>query len=167
MPELWIDIDMRKEYALLTFMLTASSILFYESFNIAEKSRWQSFDSATYPRVLILLIAIFALGAFIESLMKNNRSNEMIKKISARINRREQALVYLKTASIFIYFSIYALALPQLGYIISTGGFMLVSQATLLGVNTIKKLIMLTSVSVIFSLFIYFVFRYGLKIWLP
>lgn len=150
-----------KDRFLATTTLLIVAILFYESGNIPEKASWQPHGSALFPNILLLIIAFFSAIIFVKSLIKDNPPKINIKEALGVFNGKTRSI------GLFILFGAYALLLPHLGYLIATLFFMLTSQALLMGINSVKKIITILLTSFIIVPAIYFIFRYGLKIWLP
>ncbi|MBD3894604.1 tripartite tricarboxylate transporter TctB family protein [Halomonas sp. ML-15] len=151
-----------KDRFLSVVMLLIVAILLYESGNIPDKTSWQPHGSAFFPRILLYMIAGMSLLIFVKSLVIENG----IKKF----NLRDVEKIFdgkAKCISVFAFFGIYALLLPYFGYVIATILFMVSTQTVLMGCNTKKKIATIILTSLIFVPTIYFIFRYGLRIWLP
>ncbi|MDF0725574.1 hypothetical protein PY093_02455 [Cytobacillus sp. S13-E01] len=63
--------------AFLTGLFTI--VMFVETFKIAEKSNWQAYGSAFYPRVLLLVIGVLAIFLFINSFRDKRTTAEQRK----------------------------------------------------------------------------------------
>lgn len=150
-----------KDRLLAAVVLVMVAILMIESVNIPEKSSWQPYGSALFPRLLLCVIGLLAAIILIKTLLKP----------TATFQRRTSAMKALrrkgKIIALFVLFGLYALALPYVGFLISTISFMLASQILLMRVNTRKKGLIILGTSFTFAPLIYVIFRYGLNIWLP
>ena len=153
---------MTKDRTLASAVLLMVAVLFVESGSIPEKTSWQAYGSAIYPQVLLGCIAVFALLLLLNSFRQTSRSQ---RPKAATTSERPRPNV--KVVGIFVLFGAYAALLPVLGYLASTLGFMVVTQALLLGTDTRKKwLINLATAGILVPL-VYVIFEYGLNVWLP
>ncbi|GHA87386.1 tripartite tricarboxylate transporter TctB family protein [Modicisalibacter luteus] len=152
---------MTKDRSLATAVLLMVAVLFVESGNIPEKTSWQAYGSAIYPQILLGCIAVFALLLLLNSFRQTSQPGTK----GATTAKRPRANV--KVVGIFVLFGAYAALLPVLGYLASTLGFMVATQALLLGVDTRRKwIINLTTAGILVPL-VYVIFEYGLNVWLP
>jgi putative tricarboxylic transport membrane protein len=155
-------IFLNKDRALALITLAIVAIMFAESTSIPPRTSWQPYGSAFYPRLLLAVVAVFALLLLGRSFMPNvERQRPLLPDIAtfSKTNHRVIAL--------FVMFGIYAAILPVVGYIAATGGFLIASLALLSGLSSRRKTIATLAISVITPLMIYAVFQYGLGIRLP
>lgn len=156
---------MTKERYLAAAVLLMVAVMFIESGNIPDKTSWQMFGSAIYPRVLLGVIGVLAIALWVSSFVTAARARDT----SGRRERPRPSArrPNPKVLGMFVLFGLYVLLLPMLGYIVATLLFMVVSQALLLGIDTPRKwLINLVTAGVLVPL-IYVIFAYGLNVWLP
>lgn len=153
---------MTKDRTLASAILLMVVVLFVESGNIPGKTSWQAYGSAIYPQILLGCIAFFALLLLFSSFRQASHKPHPKKATSTG---RPKANV--KVLGVFALFGAYAALLPVLGYLVSTLGFMVATQALLLGIDTRKKwAINLVTAGILVPL-VYVIFEYGLNVWLP
>lgn len=152
-----------KDRYLATIILIFVAILLLESTNIPEKTSWQPYGSALFPRLLLIAIGSLSILLLIKSFIKPASGHSKISIFSIKENIKEKK----KIIAIFILCGLYVYTLPHISYLIATISFMLASQALLMGINTRAKLITILATSFSLTPAIYFIFQHGLNIWLP
>lgn len=155
-------LTLTKDRALGLALLVLVSAMWVESGSIRPPTSWQPYGSALFPRILLGTIGVLSLLLLMRSFLART---EQSSPWSARARNwfiQRKAIVAL-----FALFALYAALLPVVGYIVATGGFLIVAQALLLGVDTRRKWILNLSISVLLVAFLYVIFRYGLNVWLP
>ncbi|CAM3481611.1 hypothetical protein GCM10009865_12050 [Aeromicrobium ponti] len=138
-------------------------IMYVESMQIAEKSSWQVYGSAFYPRILLAIMGALAVLLFINS-FRNKKPSTSEKNIK---DLKSFWTEYNKIIFLFIAFFVYVFILPIAGFIIATALYLFISQAILMGVKRKKKLLLNVSVTVITTMSVFVIFNYGLNVWLP
>ncbi|KAA0017470.1 tripartite tricarboxylate transporter TctB family protein [Salinicola corii] len=168
-----------RDRILATVVLGMVAILAVESGNIPDKTSWQMFDSAIFPRLLLGVIGILATLLWIQSLLASRRATPLQE------TREDSALTEAQTIeptpeeytarprfhyqvpSLFVLFGLYTWSLPLLGYLIATLAFLIIAQALLLGVDTPRKWLINLVTAGILAPLIFVIFEYGLNVWLP
>ncbi len=151
-----------KDRALALAMLLLAAILLVESGNIPGKTAWQPYGSALYPRILLGVIGVLSTIILIRSFF-----SRAAKSTSTRRSFRAYLVHNQKVLLLFVLFACYAALLPVVGYLVATLGFLVLSLALLLGVDSRRKVIVNLATSFTLAPLIYVIFRYGLRIWLP
>lgn len=150
-----------KDRSLAVVILLMVAILLVESGNIPDKTSWQPYGSALFPRLLLFVIGLLATVVLIKSLLSPAaQSRPRVSLVDTLYKKR-------KIIALFILFGLYALALPHVGYLIATIGFMLTAQILLMGFDTRKKALIILGTSFTLVPMIYAIFQHGLNIWLP
>lgn len=155
-------IFLNKDRALALITLVIVAVMFVESTSIPERTSWQPYGSAFYPRLLLAVVAVFALLLLVRSFMPGaERQRPLLPDIAifAKTNPR--------VIGLFILFGVYATVLSIVGYVAATGGFLIASLALLSGFSNRRKTIATLAISVVTPLMIHVVFEYGLGIRLP
>lgn len=153
---------LNKDRALALITLVIVAIMFVESASIPPRTNWQPYGSAFYPRLLLAVVAFFALLLLARSFMPAaEKQRPLLPDIVtfARTNHR--------VIGLFVMFGVYAAVLPIVGYIAATGGFLIASLALLSGLSSWRKNVASIAISIIAPLMIYAMFHYGLGIRLP
>ncbi|GGY07345.1 hypothetical protein GCM10007160_38470 [Litchfieldella qijiaojingensis] len=151
-----------KDRALALAMLLLIAIMLVESGNIPEKTSWQPYGSALFPRILLSVIGVLAAVILIKSLLTQpSPTGAFWPAIKAYLSNNRKILL------LFALFGLYAALLPLVGYIAATLGFLLLSLALLLGIDSRRKWTIILAVSGTLVPLVYVVFRFGLNVWLP
>lgn len=151
-----------KDRALALVMLLLVGVMLVESSNIPGKTSWQPYGSALYPRLLLTAIGVLAAAILIKSLLART-----VPRAVARLSLKAYLVHNQKVLLLFLLFGFYAALLPLVGYLFATLGFLLLSLALLLGVDTRRKWIVNLATSFTLAPLVYVIFRYGLGVWLP
>ena len=153
---------LNKDRALALITLVIVAIMFVESASIPPPTSWQPYGSAFYPRLLLIVVAVFALLLLARSFMPGvERQRPLLPDIVTFLKTNHRVI------GLFVMFGIYAAVLPVVGYIAATGGFLIASLALLSGLSSRRKTMATIAISVITPLMIYAMFHYGLGIRLP
>jgi hypothetical protein len=132
-------------------VLIFSVVFFIESLNYPA-------SASTLPQILIILIALLAIGMFIEAYIKNKKTDAMshVKKEAEKINIK-RVVVFAAMIALYIIF------IDVIGFFILTPVF-LFTALTYLRAAKVKTAILL---SIGFTLLIYGLFSMFLNIPLP
>ncbi|WNL38150.1 tripartite tricarboxylate transporter TctB family protein [Halomonas sp. PAMB 3232] len=155
-------LTLTKDRALSLALLVIVAAMWVESGSIRPPTSWQPYGSALFPRILLVTIAVLSLLVLVRSFMVSQRvASPFMSRAKCWLNERKIIL------ALFALFGFYAALLPVVGYIMATAGFLIVSQALLLGIDTRRKWVINLSISVVLVALLYVIFRYGLNVWLP
>jgi len=114
---------------------------------------------STYPFTINTLILLSSVGYFFQSIFQNiKKTNSQKNKSAQKIQKNAQRAIV-----IIILIGIWVLALDYIGFLLSTIIFLAGSIITLGSRNYTKIVI----ISILFPLFMYFLFRGVLKTTLP
>jgi putative tricarboxylic transport membrane protein len=152
---------MSKDRYLSISLILVTLFMFIETFNIAEKSSWQMYGSAFYPRILLALLAVLSVTLLIKSF--TNKAD--LPKGAFNLTMLWKK--YDKIILLFVFFGLYAASLPYLGFIIASLLYLFISQGLLLGYKEPKTIMLNTTVSVVTTFSVYFIFNNFLNVWLP
>jgi putative tricarboxylic transport membrane protein len=154
---------MTKDRALAIAISLFVIVMYIESYNIAGKSDWQKFSSAFYPRVLLTIMTILAVILLIRSFVLGKHNEKIRRSVDFKVFLEK----YWKVILLFISFGIYVFILTRVGFVISSALYLFISQLILMGMKSRKSLFLNISITVIATLSIFFIFNYGLNVWLP
>jgi len=115
--------------------------------------------AATVPKFLLIALIIMGIIIFISELLKARKSSPVKKDAEAKEKRKDSLYPIVMMVLILIY----TLALDYLGFTICTA---LLTAGAMLLFGSRSKILLIT-VPVAFSLFLFLVFRYVLLINLP
>jgi putative tricarboxylic transport membrane protein len=153
---------MTKDRALSLALVLFIGVMFAETFNFPEKSDWQMYSPALYPRIILSIIGILTVILCFRSFKPT------IKQTADHKDRKQNSRrAYGKIVWLFVFFGIYVILLQQLGFIIATILYLLCSQAILMGIRKPKAVILNSSVSLVATFTVYFIFTNVLQVWLP
>ena len=155
-------LTLTKDRALALALLLMVAVMWMESGDIRPPTSWQPYGSALFPRILLVVVGLLSLLILVRSLWVNVPERPgAIQLITDWFQSRRTTL------ALFLLFGLYAALLPVVGYIAATIGFLVVSLALLLGINTRRKWMINLTLSGTLTIVIFIVFRYGLNVWLP
>jgi putative tricarboxylic transport membrane protein len=152
---------MTKDRALSLALILFVGVMFAETFNFPEKSDWQMFSPAFYPRIILSIISVLTLILCIRSFKQAKPATESKDRKSSFWKE------YGKVILLFVIFAIYVILLQLIGFIMATILYLLASQAVLMGIKERKAWILNSSVSLIATFTVYFIFTDVLQVWLP
>lgn len=156
---------MTKDRILSAVVFIGAVILYIESFNI-RTTGFQAFDSALYPRILLIAMGLTALIIFIKSFfIKKEKTVRREFNIKGRMKLFWDT--HYKVIFLFILFGVYVYFLPSIGFIISTTIFLFVAQSMLYGFKKVNKIVLNFIVSITTSTIVFLIFNEGLRILLP
>jgi putative tricarboxylic transport membrane protein len=153
---------MTKDRALCLALILLVGVMFAETFNFPEKSDWQMYSPAFYPRIILTIIGILTMVLSIRSFKLAKQSTESNGNDAKQSFWKEYGNIIL----LFVVFGIYAVLLPQIGFIMASILYLFASQAILMGIGK-KPLILNSTVSLVATLAVYFIFTNILGVWLP
>lgn len=132
-------------------VLIFCTVFFLESLNY-------SASAARLPQILIILVALLAIGMFIEAFLKNKKTivSNAVKKEAEKINVKRVVLFSTMIA-------LYIIFIDVIGYFIVTPAFLFVAITYLRATKVYMALIL----SIGFTVFIYGLFSMFLNIPLP
>lgn len=137
-------------------------VMYMETFNFAEKTKWQVAGPEAFPRAIIGFVAVTTVILLIQTFFQKTKSNS-----SSSFTWKEFLPNYGKIIIQFALFGIYVFLLPILSFIPATIIFLIVGQALLMGFKKPKEILLNLTISFITTFAIYLIFTYLLKIWLP
>lgn len=140
-------------------LLVFCFIMYFETFNFAEKTEFQTIGPTVFPRAIIIFIAVMSVIHLLTTFKGKTEKREF--------NREDFFLKYGKIIALFALFAVYVLALSLVGFIPATLLFLIVGQALLMGFKKRKIIISNLLVSVISTFTVYIIFTNFLAIWLP
>ena len=155
-------LTLTKDRALALALLLIVAAMWVESGSIAPPTSWQPYGSALFPRILLVVIGLLSLLILVRSLLVKVPERAGVKQLITEWFQSRRIILAL-----FLLFGLYAALLPLVGYIVSTIGFLVVSLALLMGINTRRKWMINLTISCTLAIVIFVVFRYGLNVWLP
>ncbi|GGC76302.1 hypothetical protein GCM10007216_03570 [Thalassobacillus devorans] len=138
-------------------------IMYIESMRIPEKTSWQVYGSAFYPRILLGIMGVLALFLLINSFRNKKTKGSDNKFIDLPGFWKE----YNEIIFLFVAFGVYVFILSRVGFILSTALYLFISMAILMGVKNKKDVMLNITVTVIATLSVFAIFNYGLNVWLP
>ncbi|WP_100012679.1 tripartite tricarboxylate transporter TctB family protein [Lentibacillus sediminis] len=132
-------------------VLIFCTVFFLESLNYPA-------SAARLPQILIILVALLAIGMFIEAFIKNKKTDvkSAVKKEAEKINVKRVVLFTILIA-------LYIILIDVIGYFIVTPVFLFVAMTYLRATKVYMALIL----SIGFTVFIYGLFSMFLNIPLP
>jgi putative tricarboxylic transport membrane protein len=155
-------LTLTKDRALALALLLIVAVMWIESGDIRPPTSWQPYGSALFPRILLVVIGLLSLLILVRSLFVQVPKRAGATQLITEWFKSRRIII-----AIFLLFGLYAALLPVIGYIAATIGFLVVSLALLLGVDTPRKWIINLTLSCTLAIVIFVVFRYGLNVWLP
>lgn len=155
-------LTLTKDRALALALLLIVAVMWIESGDIRPPTSWQPYGSALFPRILLVVIGLLSLLILVRSLFVQVPKRAGATQLITEWFKSRRIII-----AIFLLFGLYAALLPVIGYIAATIGFLVVSLALLLGVDTPRKWIINLTLSCTLTIVIFVVFRYGLNVWLP
>lgn len=155
-------LTLTKDRALALALLLIATVMWIESGSIRPPTAWQPYGSALFPRILLITIGVLSLLLLVRSFIaRQTVSTPFSGRVRHWFIQRKVIL------ALFLLFGLYAALLDVVGYIPATAGFLVISQALLLGVDTRRKWAINLSISATLVTLLYVIFRYGLNVWLP
>lgn len=137
-------------------LLIFSSILYLEAAGLPS-SKWEPLGSGSFPQLVFGALAILALVSLIQkALAYGKRSQEGSTSLRS----------YRVVGLVFGLFALYLISLNILGFIISTAFFLYIT-IWLIGPRNEKALPMITGISFVFSVAMFYVFKNYLYVYLP
>jgi putative tricarboxylic transport membrane protein len=155
-------LTLTKDRALALALLSIVAVMWVESGNIRPPTAWQSYGSALFPRILLVVTGLLSLLLLVRSLIAGPGERHAPRRSFAEWLAHNRTVLCL-----FMLFGLYAALLPLLGYIAATLAFLVTSLALLLGIDTRRKWIVNLSVSCTLVPLVFVIFRFGLNVWLP
>lgn len=151
-----------RDRALALVTLAFVAVFAIESSDIPPRSSWQPYGSAFYPRLLLGVIAAFALLLLGRSFLPNApRQAPVFPDIIGFLKANSRIL------GVFALFGLYVALLPLVGYIAATMGFLLATLGLLAGFENRRKAFVTIVTGIVVPLLVYATFHYGLGIRLP
>ncbi len=151
-----------KDRAFALVVLLFVVLMYVESRSIPPAASWQPYGSAYYPRLLLYVVGtLAALLLLRSSLASAARQQPLLGDIAAYVRKNPRIL------GLFALFALYVFALPLIGYLAATAGFLLLSLALLSGFGNWRKAIVSILLVVVVPVVIYEVFHDVLNIQLP
>lgn len=157
---------------MIAILLVFALLIFYLTKDWQEASYIMGFGPGFYPRVLSTILIGLLIILFFEEMAKSRKHNEesisekkgaTTKKLVIHKKDFKKYLLNLKwPAILFFMMFLYTMLLDFLGFIPDTILFLIIGMV-LLGGNLIKSII----ISGLFTISIYFLFGYLLKVQLP
>lgn len=155
-------LTLTKDRALALALLLMVAVMWVESGSIRPPTSWQPYGSALFPRILLVTIGFLSVLLLVRSLFTRVTPVASWRtEISDWFTRRKIVV------ALFVLFGLYAALLPLLGYIVATISFLVASFALLLGIDTKRKWAINLGISLTLVPLVFFIFRYGLNVWLP
>ncbi|WP_447555523.1 tripartite tricarboxylate transporter TctB family protein [Vreelandella sp. EE22] len=155
-------LTLTKDRALALALLLLVAVMWVESGSIRPPTSWQPYGSALFPRILLVTIGVLSLLVLARSFItRQTVASPFMRRTRTWFIERKTIL------ALFLLFGLYAALLPLVGYTVATTGFLIASQALLLGIDTRRKWVINLSISVVLAASLYVIFRYGLNVWLP
>lgn len=134
-------------------VLIFSIVFFIESLNYPA-------SAAILPRILIILIALLAVGMFIEAFIKNRKMKDQIK---AEEKKRAEDINVKRVVTFAVMIALYIVLIDVIGYFLLTPIFLFVTLQYLKSVKISTAILL----SAVFTAFIYGLFSMFLNIPLP
>jgi len=121
---------------------------------------------AFYPQILLALLFIMGMILFISCILKGRSSGDK-KSEKKKVLEDERWLIrYKKIIWGFVFFGLYILFIPIIGFYISTAMVLVILQG-ILGYREFKQLPLFFLISIMTTISIYFVFEKYLMIVFP
>lgn len=149
---------MTKDRLFSTCILLFCLLMYVATYDFASGPTVGAVGPEVFPRAVIAVTALLAGISLLTS---------FINKSEKRIDLRGVPHKYRAVGFLLLLFLLYAFALPVVGFVPATLGFMFIGQATLRGLSRRKDVITNVVVTVLSTLVVYFVFTEALNILLP
>jgi len=109
-------------------LLAGCGFLYWQSYSIRKPTfaQFESFDAATYPRAVIVVLAVFALVLLVRGSGALVPGRPSRADLAAWVRRYRLPLVSLPL------FAVYAAAMPAIGWFIDTAAYLVAMQLVLL-----------------------------------
>lgn len=150
-----------RDRALALSVLLGTGILAVDSLNIPEPSSWQPYGSALMPQILLAVLGVLGTALLVKSFMSETASDSaFLAEVVGFVRRNTHILV------LFALFGIYVFAMPRVGYLAATAGFLFAALG-LLHARSGRRVLAVIVIAITVSTLIYAIFQYGLGIRLP
>lgn len=152
---------MTRNIALSLGMLVFCALMYWETFNFPEASRFRA-GPEVFPRFILLIIAGLSAILLIRSLVTERHSLKNVE-FDFRVFAREYWLVI----ALFALFGVYVVALTVVGFVPATLVFLMAGQIMIARRTDAKTLGIAAAVTIFATLSISYIFSQVLRIWLP
>jgi putative tricarboxylic transport membrane protein len=142
-------------------VLAASLALFWMTLGL-ERHPMLPVGPGFYPRLVLGVTAVFGLGIAVAGFVAHRRRGPIAAAVPAVVTPN-----YGLVAAAFAIFAAYVLAMPWLGFRISTFLFLLAMPAALERPRTRRRWLLVAAVSLVATVVVYFVFERYLHVLLP
>jgi putative tricarboxylic transport membrane protein len=154
---------MTKDRAFSLTVLIFVAVMYTETYNFPEKSNWEMFSTAFYPRILLGMIGVLSLI----QLLRSFKVKPVQKKPSSESKEGTFWSKHGKIIGLFLIFGLYVFLLPIFGFILATILYLFTSQAILMGIRKPKLLAINSVVTLGTTGIVYQIFTNVLRVWLP
>lgn len=152
--------DNRYQELIFGIIIAAFDIFYFiMTLRIPRKDASNVFDARFFPYLLCAVFTILAVFQILAGIRNLKQAGQ-----SPKTEENEDTVTVLKALGSIL---VYILLMSRLGFIVSTILFLLVMFALLCPVNQKKNYFLYLVVAIVFTLFVYVIFRYVLKIILP
>ena len=153
----------RSDISIGIALIMLSAFFFVDSFSITQSTMSAPFAGASFfPRVVSVLLAISSVVLIIKAIVRGKKIEKAEKKPDLKTSG-EKYVLYMMGATI-----LYVIAIPTMGYLVSTMVYMTVSILFLGSTySTYKGIVISTTVAGLISVFAYVLFGTVLSVFLP
>jgi putative tricarboxylic transport membrane protein len=153
----------RSDISIGVALIMLSVFFFVDSFSITQSTISAPLAGASFfPRVISVLLAISSIILIIKDIIRKKKSGKVEKKPDQKTGS-EKYVLYMMGAT-----TLYVIAIPTIGYLVSTIVYMITSSLFLGSkYTTPREVVSSTAIAGLISVFAYFLFGTILSVFLP